>query len=431
LLSVEEVIDPMQIFYTEQDHIDSSIGLYTERGQGVYAQNFDAWVDGALEKCTVYIFSERASLQGEAVYLETWQYTSSSTTKPEWLIRGYTGHEMLPEFGLVNMNGRMYDPVLGRMLSPDKFVHDAAGTQGFNRYSYVLNNPLSYVDPDGNVPIPIILKGIVKGVSKFAGKKLAVGKVKAKKAYAAVKKFPQKKSFAHTISGINNSLNQTEWDDAGFGWEALGHFAAGYIGSSMGLRDKELFAKAISVAVSGGLTVVINEARGDHEDEYDILQSFIGGGLSTLVGMNLSKNLAKNTALQEVAASKAKKFWKQWYGKGTKSALEGYAAFFAYDKEDKFLKTPWYAHIGVAATSFAVGSGINLFEKNDDRIFFKMGINESPFLKYSTNALVRLLGVTLEYRSTKEFKSLNLKDYGKKTGKSVPKLLGYLLTTYY
>ncbi|MCM1078366.1 MAG: hypothetical protein NC344_00760 [Bacteroidales bacterium] len=34
-------------------------------------------------------------------------------------LRGYTGHEMLPEFELINMNGRVYDPVLGRFLSPD------------------------------------------------------------------------------------------------------------------------------------------------------------------------------------------------------------------------------------------------------------------------------------------------------------------------
>jgi len=39
--------------------------------------------------------------------------------------------------------------------------------------------------------------------------------------------------------------------------------------------------------------------------------------------------------------------------------------FYAYEQDDKFLKTPWYAHLGVMATSFAVGSGIGLFEKNE------------------------------------------------------------------
>ena len=65
--------------------------------------------------------------------------------------RGYTGHEMLPEFGLVNMNGRMYDPRVGRFLSPDPYVQMPDNGQNFNRYSYCLNNPLKYTDPSGNI----------------------------------------------------------------------------------------------------------------------------------------------------------------------------------------------------------------------------------------------------------------------------------------
>ncbi|MBI4648813.1 MAG: hypothetical protein HY738_20040, partial [Bacteroidia bacterium] len=63
--------------------------------------------------------------------------------------RGYTGHEMLPHFVLINMNGRMYDPVLGRMLSPDNFVQSPNNPQNYNRYAYAMNNPLKYTDPDG------------------------------------------------------------------------------------------------------------------------------------------------------------------------------------------------------------------------------------------------------------------------------------------
>lgn len=66
-------------------------------------------------------------------------------------IRGYTGHEMLTEYGLINMNGRLYDPLLGRFLSTDNFVQEPGSTQSFNRYSYCLNNPLKYNDPDGEL----------------------------------------------------------------------------------------------------------------------------------------------------------------------------------------------------------------------------------------------------------------------------------------
>ncbi|EHV9836245.1 RHS repeat-associated core domain-containing protein [Vibrio vulnificus] len=63
---------------------------------------------------------------------------------------GFTGHEMLDDMGLIHMNGRVYDPTLARFLSTDPYIQDKwFGTQAFNRYSYVQNNPLSYVDPTG------------------------------------------------------------------------------------------------------------------------------------------------------------------------------------------------------------------------------------------------------------------------------------------
>jgi len=70
-----------------------------------------------------------------------------------FLGRGYTGHEHLQQFGLINMNARLYDPALGRFLSPDPYVQAPDFTQNFNRYSYALNNPLVYVDQDGEIVI--------------------------------------------------------------------------------------------------------------------------------------------------------------------------------------------------------------------------------------------------------------------------------------
>ena len=64
---------------------------------------------------------------------------------------GYTGHEHLPGWGLINMNARLYDPALCRFLSPDPVLQDPANTQNFNRYSYCLNNPLRYTDESGEV----------------------------------------------------------------------------------------------------------------------------------------------------------------------------------------------------------------------------------------------------------------------------------------
>lgn len=63
--------------------------------------------------------------------------------------REFTGHETIPNVGLINMNGRIYDPLLGRFLSPDPTVQFVANLQSYNRYTYVLNNPLRNTDPTG------------------------------------------------------------------------------------------------------------------------------------------------------------------------------------------------------------------------------------------------------------------------------------------
>ncbi len=65
--------------------------------------------------------------------------------------RGYTLHEHYDEFDLINMNGRLYDPILGRMLSPDVVIQDEQNSQAYNRYSYCFNNPLRFTDPSGYV----------------------------------------------------------------------------------------------------------------------------------------------------------------------------------------------------------------------------------------------------------------------------------------
>jgi RHS repeat-associated protein len=80
---------------------------------------------------------------------------SGAPTATEWLqiqsttARGYTDHEHLDNLGIIHMNGRVYDPALGRFLSPDPMVQAPYDTQGQNRYAYVRNNPLRYTDPSG------------------------------------------------------------------------------------------------------------------------------------------------------------------------------------------------------------------------------------------------------------------------------------------
>jgi RHS repeat-associated protein len=64
--------------------------------------------------------------------------------------KGFTGQEAIASLCLVNLNARLYDPTLGRFLSPDSIVGDPTDAQSYNRYSYVNNRPLSLTDPTGH-----------------------------------------------------------------------------------------------------------------------------------------------------------------------------------------------------------------------------------------------------------------------------------------
>ncbi len=65
----------------------------------------------------------------------------------------YTDQEWEPETELYNYSARLYDPVLGRFITPDSMVPDPYDPQALNRYVYVKNNPLKYIDPSGHFPM--------------------------------------------------------------------------------------------------------------------------------------------------------------------------------------------------------------------------------------------------------------------------------------
>ena len=87
------------------DYQGSILSVFDHKGNNVFKAEYDAWGKQTVSTNTI------------------------------GLRRGYTGHEMLPEFGIINMNGRLYDPVLGRFFSPDPYVQFPGSPQSYNRYS--------------------------------------------------------------------------------------------------------------------------------------------------------------------------------------------------------------------------------------------------------------------------------------------------------
>ncbi|WP_171907682.1 RHS repeat-associated core domain-containing protein [Alkalimonas amylolytica] len=76
--------------------------------------------------------------------------------------QGYTGHRMVKGFEVVHMGGRTYNPFIGRFMQPDPFIQAPLNMQNYNRYSYVLNNPMSYTDPSGYNFVKKALKGLME-----------------------------------------------------------------------------------------------------------------------------------------------------------------------------------------------------------------------------------------------------------------------------
>ena len=74
---------------------------------------------------------------------------TGSGAAPSLTTRGFTGHEHVDAVGVIHMNGRIYDPALGRFLQVDPFIQDPENPQSWNAYTYVFNNPLRYTDPSG------------------------------------------------------------------------------------------------------------------------------------------------------------------------------------------------------------------------------------------------------------------------------------------
>ncbi len=133
-----------QVRYHHKDHLGSIQVVSDAAGSAIDKRDFDSWgqsrgvANGA-----------DAALTGPNNPVPV-SYANNERT-------GFTGHEQLDAFGLIHMNGRLYDPVISRFISADPYVQDESDTQGTNRYSYVGNNPLNTVDPSGFIAMKVDL----------------------------------------------------------------------------------------------------------------------------------------------------------------------------------------------------------------------------------------------------------------------------------
>lgn len=117
--------------FLHKDHLGSVVAISDENGQAIKRFRYDPF-GKQYEVALATPFSEFAVL-GRVNITE----------------RGFTGHEMLNSVDIIHMNGRIYDANVGRFLQADPYIQAPKNMQSMNRYSYVLNNPMSYTDPSG------------------------------------------------------------------------------------------------------------------------------------------------------------------------------------------------------------------------------------------------------------------------------------------
>ena len=224
------------------DNIGSVLAIVDEDGNSVFEASYDAW---GRQTVTLNDIGFR---------------------------RGYTGHEMMNGDGLVNMNGRLYDPALGRFLSPDNYVQMPDNPQNFNRYTYCLNNPLKYNDPSGEV------LGIDDLIACLLG------------------------------GSINLVVNLVEGNVHSF-WQGVALFATGALAGECALYGQV----GVSAIIIGAGNSVINQGFNNGFNNIDwgqvgisgtmsLITSFVGGQVGGLLSKplgNITSNIS-NTVLRNV-----------------------------------------------------------------------------------------------------------------------------------
>lgn len=271
-----------KLYYAYTDYLGSILTLTDNVNTPIAKQSFDAW--------------------GRYRNPDDWTYTNVPT-QPVWLYRGFTGHEHLKEFALINMNGRMYDPVLGRMLSPDNYVPLPWNTQGYNRYGYANNNPLVYVDPDGNFfwfLIPVAVGAILNVADHW-----------------------NEIGAAYTQGGIWNAIGTTA------GLAAVGGIS-GY--ASFALIASPILASVVSGGITNiGNGIILGKPFSDiaTETAQGIFTGIASGGISSLTGGIFNKagdwvsNKIGNAVLKSATSSLVSNFGVNLTSNTAIDALDG------------------------------------------------------------------------------------------------------------
>jgi RHS repeat-associated protein len=158
-------------------------------------------------------------------------------TRTAWIIvRGYIGQEHLNILGLINLNGRIFEPRTARFLSADDFVSAPDFSQAYNRYAYCVNNPLRYTDPNGEF-WNLVIGALVGGVMNWAMNG-------AEFTWRGLGYFGIGTVSGSLGAGIGGGISSMIMGSS---------FGAGFIGSSLAMAAPSCFLTGAAIGGSAGL----------------------------------------------------------------------------------------------------------------------------------------------------------------------------------
>ncbi len=167
--------------------------------------------------------------------------------------RGFTGHEQLDLHDLIHMNGRIYDPILGRFVQADPITTQPLFSQSLNRYSYVYNNPLSTTDSTGFIgdDLRLFLTRIVTTLLSAYGGTFAIGTWQSV-AYAAASGFVSGALITGSLrGGIQGAFSAVAWNLVSAGISGGGDKPI--VNSSESQSQSELFIDATKFEANDGV----------------------------------------------------------------------------------------------------------------------------------------------------------------------------------
>jgi len=236
--------------YLHKNHQGSVLAITDQNGDVVERRYYDAFGD-----IKSYIG------QAGAQYAQWIAYNAVTDL-------GFTGHKTLVAAGVIHMGGRVYDATIGRFLSADPHIQAPLNSQSLNRYSYTLNNPLSWTDPSG-----YFFSSIFKALKKLFNK---------------IKKIIKKilKVVTTVLRTIAKNLKK------------IGQFIKKYA--------RVIVAVVAAVAVPFALAAVWGTTVGAFTLSQAVIAGAVAGGVSGLISTGSLKGLLEGAAFGALTAGFAK-----------------------------------------------------------------------------------------------------------------------------